>query len=115
MALCIVSVDDACTREYARMNMTGQPDRSTEQHVKQEPKLQEVIGARIRERRIELGLSQRELARRANVDTGLLWRYEDGRTLARLDLLEPIAVVLGIRLDWLVTGREPRLVPESDR
>lgn len=36
-------------------------------------------GATFRERREELGLSRAELARRALVDAGTLWRVETGR------------------------------------
>ena len=66
------------------------------------------IGARIRERRTALQLTQRELARRAGVDSVLLWKYEQGRVLPRIDMVERIATALGVTMDWLTTGRVPR-------
>lgn len=44
-------------------------------------------GARVRERREALGLSKAELARRALVDVGTLWRLETGRDVSDLTRL----------------------------
>jgi len=41
-------------------------------------------GARIRERREELDLSRAELARRAIVDVGTVWRLETGKPVSDL-------------------------------
>lgn len=43
-----------------------------------------IASATIRERREELGLSQAELARRALVDRGTIWRLETGRDVSDL-------------------------------
>lgn len=57
-------------------------------------------GARVRELREDLGLSRNELARRALIDPGTVWRLETGRPVsdltrrriaAALDKTEPVA------------------------
>jgi ribosome-binding protein aMBF1 (putative translation factor) len=56
------------------------------------------IGQAVRERRLELGLSQTELAARAGMTQPALSRLEAGGTVPTIPLLERISVALGAEL-----------------
>lgn len=53
-------------------------------------------GARLRQARVEKGLSQTELARQIQAETPQIEFYERGRQYMPLDRLFDIAVILGI-------------------
>lgn len=75
--------------------------------IREEPKADDValakrIGARIRARRNELGLSQEALAY-PRYSKGYLSQIEKGRTLPSLKCLVYISKRLGRPLDWFVS------------
>jgi len=60
------------------------------------------IGAHIKARRIQLGLSQRELCRRAGLGSSFLIYIEKGEQSLTVPNLVAIGAVLGRSLDWFV-------------
>lgn len=71
----------------------------------------ELTGKLIAARRRELGLSQMELAETLHVTDKAVSRWETGRGLPSVDLLEPLAEVLGLSVSELLSGK--RLTPEE--
>ena len=67
-----------------------------------QPSAPRAIGARIRARREELGLSQAELARRVYVSRQTVGNWEAGRTLADVQSLVLLAGAFGVTVDELV-------------
>lgn len=63
----------------------------------------------IRRRRTELGMSQAELAKRANIDKRQVRRYEAGESFPSLPIAVALAKALGITTDELA-GQEPHRV-----
>jgi transcriptional regulator with XRE-family HTH domain len=66
--------------------------------------LNEHIGAQIRARREELGLTADQCAARAQISVDLLERIETGRTRATAPLLLTLSEVLSIRTSALFGG-----------
>jgi transcriptional regulator with XRE-family HTH domain len=64
---------------------------------------QETAGKRIRRLRIELGLSQRDLAS-TGISHAHLSRIETGRRRATVDVLRKLAPALGVTVEYLETG-----------
>ena len=62
-------------------------------------------GALIAQRRKELGLSQAELAGQLHVTDKAVSRWETGRGMPAVDLLEPLATALGLSVSDLLSGR----------
>lgn len=62
----------------------------------------ETIGERITEARLEAKLSQRELARRANITEATLSRYESGAREPKAAALGQLAQVLNVSVDYLL-------------
>jgi len=61
------------------------------------------VGERLRKRRLELGISQRELARRLGVRYATLSDLERGvREEMTIALLRKLARALGVTSDWLI-------------
>jgi transcriptional regulator with XRE-family HTH domain len=72
-----------------------------------------MIGGRIKTRRAALGISQKELAKIAQVDPSLLSRYESGDVEPKAMNLSQLAGALGVSVDWLLgLDENPRPVPE---
>lgn len=71
---------------------------------------QQIIGARIRERREAAGISQAELARRVYVSRQTVGNWEAGRTLADVQSLVLLAQVFGTTVDDLIGERGSRAV-----
>lgn len=71
----------------------------------------EMTGRLIAERRRELGLSQTELAEQLHVTDKAVSRWETGRGMPSVDLLEPLADALGLSVSELLSGK--RLTPEE--
>jgi transcriptional regulator with XRE-family HTH domain len=63
-------------------------------------------GERIRERRLELGLSQRDLAE-PGVCFAYVSRIEAGARNPSVRVLRKLAPKLGVSVEWLETGQEP--------
>jgi transcriptional regulator with XRE-family HTH domain len=62
------------------------------------------LGNRIRARRTELEWTQDELAQRAGISKGFLSDLENGKRGTGADTLLDLARVLGVSLDYLMTG-----------
>lgn len=61
------------------------------------------IGARIRQRREALGLTQRELADRTQMRQNIISRLEHGDTPnPGADVIRRLARALGVTADWLI-------------
>lgn len=68
-------------------------------------------GGLIARRRKERNWSQGDLAERLHVTDKAVSRWETGRGLPSVDLLEPLAEALGLTVSELLSGRE--LTPEE--
>ena len=64
------------------------------------------IGARIRERRVDRGLTQAQLAAKVGVTENAITQYETGRAVPKPQRLQGIATALGSSMEWLLTGGE---------
>ena len=65
-----------------------------------------LIGKRVKEVRIEKGLSQAELAVRCKTSAQYLSQIENGKKQASLQILVTVAEVLGISLNELLNGNQ---------
>ena len=65
------------------------------------------IGSRIRQRRNELDLSVRELARRSGLSASFISQLERGKTKVSLDSLRNIAEQLDVSIQYFFTQPEP--------
>lgn len=73
------------------------------------PYVATTLGERIKERRMELGVSQAELARQVGVKPQAVTQWESGATKSlRPENLLRTRDVLGTTVDWLVYGRDPQ-------
>jgi transcriptional regulator with XRE-family HTH domain len=63
------------------------------------------IGKRIRVARELAKLRVIELAQALDVVPMSIYRYETGKRVPTLELLERIALACGVELDWLLTGK----------
>jgi transcriptional regulator with XRE-family HTH domain len=79
--------------------------------------LKALIGQRIAEARLKLGLTQEELAERVGLAAENLSRAERGKALLKVNKLVAVADVLGVSIDDLARGREiaPRPVETPRR
>lgn len=66
------------------------------------------IAQRIREAREVKSWSQAELAAMTGVTRGACGHWEQGKTVPSVENLSKIAMALGVRFEWLATGRGPR-------
>ena len=64
----------------------------------------EKIGARIRNKRESLGMTQQELADMVNVTRNTISRYENGETEIGVIMLKNIADALSVTVLWLLFG-----------
>ena len=64
----------------------------------------EKIGARIRNKRESLGMTQQELADMVNVTRNTISRYENGETEVGVITLNNIADALSVTITWLLFG-----------
>ena len=70
------------------------------------------VGDRIKARRIELGMTQEELAQKAKISKGFLSDVENGRRNVGADTLLELASALSLSLDYLMTGE---IVPNETK
>jgi transcriptional regulator with XRE-family HTH domain len=68
----------------------------TESFEKAQKRVRATLGRNVRELRLSLGLSQADLADRAETRRALISDFERGETNATLDSLVRIALVLGV-------------------
>ncbi|WP_107689156.1 helix-turn-helix domain-containing protein [Neisseria wadsworthii] len=66
----------------------------------------EHIGDRIKKARLNLKLSQSELAKRANVSQGTIGQLESGRNQSSGKIVE-LATALNVTPEWLLYGKNP--------
>jgi len=72
------------------------------------------MASRIRARRVQLGLTQEQLAARAQITTATLSRLERGRLAEpRLPTIDAIARALGVETGWVVSGGGVEISPEA--
>lgn len=64
------------------------------------------MGARMRARRIELGLTQEGLAERIGVSASFVGHIERGEKKASLETIAHLGEALGMSLDYLIIGRK---------
>lgn len=69
-----------------------------------------IVGERIRRRRKELGLTLRELGKRAKVSAGFLSRLENGQISPSLDTLQAIATALDVPMFYFLNSALPQPV-----
>lgn len=62
------------------------------------------MGKRIREKRLELGLTQEQLAEKVEISTSHVGEIERGTSICSLAVAVNIATVLNLNLDTLVKG-----------
>jgi repressor LexA len=66
------------------------------------------VGERIKDRRLELGLSADELAKRLGKNRATIYRYESNEIEnLSITILEPLAKVLGVSPAYLMGWEEP--------
>ena len=63
-----------------------------------------MLGARIASLRAQLGWSQAQLARRLNISPSAVGMYEQGRREPSVDMLLSLSRVLGVSMEYLLTG-----------
>ncbi len=64
------------------------------------------IGSRVRAQRGGVGLTQEELARKLAVSHQHVSRIESGHVLPSLELVIRLSQVLGVTIDYLLTGND---------
>ena len=64
----------------------------------------QTVGARVRTRRIELGLSQHTLAEKAGISKSFLSDLENNRRSIGAETLLDLGRAMGLSLDFLMTG-----------
>ena len=79
---------------------------------------QQKTGKFIAERRKKLHLTQRELAGRLGITDRAVSKWENGRCMPELSLLEPLAKELGVGINDLLSGEivsEKEIKEQSER
>lgn len=74
--------------------------------------MQKEIGARLKQSRLALGMSQPEVAAALNRTPQAISKWELGKSMPAPDTWQLVGEVLGVSLDYLVYGI--RTVPVSD-
>ncbi len=72
-----------------------------------------MVGERIKKRRMELGWTQERLAQEARLSKGFLSDIENGKRNVSADTLLAIATALAVSMDFLMKGGKPS-VAEGD-
>lgn len=98
---------DKCSGDWLAKRMSSE-DESEEALFK-------AVGARVREIRTRLGISQRDFATAAGLSPGYAWRVEDGRQNLNLRTLARIALALNTEMSELLTDVPASLVSPSNR
>ena len=74
----------------------------------------EKTGKLIKELRTEKGLTQQELASRLKVSSTAVSKWENGKNLPDISLLEPLAETLGVSIYDIVKGKSPAQKEETE-
>lgn len=64
------------------------------------------IGERIKKRRLEMGLTQKDIYIKTGISTGNLSRIESGGVLPSASTLIAFSEILNCSTDWILTGKE---------
>ena len=72
------------------------------------------IGDRIKQKRKELGLTQAELGQKLNVTDRAVSKWEQNEGNPDMSLIAPLANVLGVTLDYLITGKQEETISLDD-
>jgi DNA-binding XRE family transcriptional regulator len=72
------------------------------------------IGARIREARVDAGIKPSALAREVEVEKETIYRLEAGKNVPSLQVLNKIAHVTRVHLEWLARGMGPKALQADD-
>lgn len=74
-----------------------------------------LLAKRMKEMRSKLGLTQKQLAEKAEISVGSYSAYENNKKMPPLDMANRLAETLGVSLDWLCgKGGEPgESLPQS--
>ncbi len=62
----------------------------------------------LRNRRIQLGMNQTELAKKIGVTPTTIWLYERGEATPKIDIALRLAKVLGMTIEQLVGDEPPK-------
>ena len=65
----------------------------------------DMVGVRIRDARVQRGLSQESVAQMLGISTSHLCNVETGRKKPSFEMILAVAVLLNISLDYLLLGR----------
>lgn len=79
--------------------------------IDKETRMQTSLGARVKDAREKLGLSQHALAIKVGVSLTTIQNYEGGK-FPKGEHAVSLARNLGCTIDWLLTGEEPALTPK---
>lgn len=63
------------------------------------------MGKRIRQRRLEMALTQEKLAEKADISTSFVGHIERGEKVASLETMSRLCECLNGSLDWMVFGK----------
>jgi transcriptional regulator with XRE-family HTH domain len=62
------------------------------------------VGGRLKSRREEMGLSQRDMAKLLGVSVALIWQYESGMVSVPGKRAEQLSAVLAVSTDYILSG-----------
>ena len=68
------------------------------------------FGEFIYNQRKKLGITQDELGRKLGVTNKAVSKWETGETVPEMSLLEPLAAILNVTIDELLTQRKPEMI-----
>ena len=87
-------------------------DRGDDTYLRQNP-VMDTIGQRVKARRLEMGLTQVQLARKAGMKQSTLSDLERGRNDSTMELIN-LASALNCRPEWLRTGKGSKMYGLQD-
>ena len=96
------------------MEPRGTVSLNTNHEVGLEHEFEKVIGARLREQRERLGISQREVARRTGCSPSLISQIENGLSRPSVSTLYSLVTELGLSLDEAFGAVEHRAMATID-
>lgn len=64
-----------------------------------------VVGGRIKEKRLEIGFTRENLARKSRISDKFLYDIEVGNKGMSAETLYKVAKALGVSTDWLLDGQ----------
>jgi ribosome-binding protein aMBF1 (putative translation factor) len=104
---------EAVMSEHARWERRGCRDSQAVRAGYQAAKRAYELGQAVRARRLELGMSQTELAERAGMTQSAISRLEAGGTIPTIGVLERLAAALSAELVVTLTPRPPDHAPDQ--